>query len=96
MSDKDSRTIGNSLEQTKEYHVRYLRAINSPIRRQILQALKDSDATIEELHSRTGLSPDSLSWHLNILEYGFCVEKTIKEGKTIYTLTKEGKVIDYL
>ena len=73
MARKDSRTIGDSMEETKEYHVRYLRAVNNPIRRDILRVLKDGDATIEILQSKTGLDPKTLEWHLSILEYGYCL-----------------------
>ena len=96
MSRKDSKTIGDSLEETKEYHLRYLRAVNNPLRREILRALKEGDATIEALQSRTGLDAKTLGWHLSILEHGFCVEKEIREGETFYKLTEEGKVVDYI
>ena len=96
MARKDSRTIGDSKEETKEYHVRYLRAINNPIRRDILRAMKDGDATIQALQSKTGLDPKALEWHLSILEYGYCVEKEIKDDTTIYRLSKEGKVVDFM
>ena len=96
MSRKDSRTIGDSLEETKEYHLRYLRAVNNPLRREILRVLKDGDATIEVLQSRTGLDEKTLEWHLSILEHGFCVEKEIRDGATFYKITQEGKVIDYV
>ena len=96
MARKDSRTIGNSIEETKEYHVRYLRAINNPIRRDILRALKDGDATIQTLQVKTGLDPKALDWHLSILEYGYCVEKEVREGSKIYRLSQEGKVVDFM
>ena len=96
MSDKDSKTIGKSMEETKEYHVRYLRAINSPVRRDILRALKEGEATVEALGGRTGLEEKSLTWHLSLLEYGFCVEKREKAGEVFYDLTQEGKVVDYV
>ena len=96
MARKDSKTIGDSLEETKEYHLRYLRAVNNPLRRKILRALKVGDATIETLQSRTGLDAGTLEWHLSILEHGFCVEKEVRDGETLYKLTKEGKVVDYV
>ena len=96
MSRKDSKTIGDSLEETREYHLRYLRAVNNPLRRDILRALKDGDATIETLQSKTGMDAKTLEWHLSILEHGFCVEKEIREGETFYKLTQEGKVVDYV
>ena len=96
MSDKGSKAIGKSIEENREYHTRYLRAINSPLRRKILKALQKGCETIEELKSSTGLDINTLKWHLSVLEHGFCVEKEVKKGKTIYKLTQEGKVVDYL
>ena len=96
MSGKDSKTIGDSMEETREYHLRYLRAVNNPLRRDILRALKDGDATIEALHSKTGLGVKTLEWHLSILEHGFCVQKEERDGETTCMLTKEGRVVDYV
>ncbi len=84
------------MEETKEYHVRYLRAINSPVRRDILRSLKEGEATVETLAERTGIEEKSLAWHLSILEHGFCVEKQEKGGEVIYDLTQEGRVVDYV
>lgn len=96
MSGKGSKTVGSSIEETRQYHIRYLRAINSPLRREILRALKEGCATLEDLQSSTGLDNGILKWHLRVLEHGFCVEKEIKQGKLIYKLTQEGRVIDCL
>ncbi len=96
LSDKDSKTIGDSMEETKDYHIRYLRAINSPVRRQILRALKDGEANVEVLEERTGMEAKTLTWHLSILEHGFCVEKQDRDGEIVYDLTQEGRVVDYV
>ena len=96
MSKKDSGNTSKSIEENKLYHTRYLRAINSPVRREILRALKIGYATMRDLQSSTGLDENTLKWHLSILEHGFCVEKEIKQGKLIYSLTQEGKVVDYI
>ena len=96
MPEKNSKTISRSIEENRQYHTRYLRAINSPLRRGILKAMKKGCETIEELKSSTGLDTDTLRWHLSVLEHGFCVEKDTKKGKTIYKLTQEGRVVDYL
>jgi DNA-binding transcriptional ArsR family regulator len=93
---KKSKTIGKTSEETKHYHELYLRAINSPIRRKILRAMKESGKTIQELSECTGLNIKTLNWHLNILEYGFCVEKKVAKGKMTYELTQEGEVVNYL
>jgi len=96
LSEKGSKTIGKSIEETRQYHTRYLRAINSPLRRKILRALNKGYATIEDLQSTTGLDNETLKWHLSVLEHGFCVEKDIKQGKLVYKLTQEGRVVDYM
>lgn len=96
MSRKTSKTIGKSVDETRQYHRWYFRAINNPLRRKILRALKDGHETIEDLQSSTKLNAKILKWHLNILEHGFCVEKATREGKPVYRLTQEGRVVDYL
>jgi DNA-binding transcriptional ArsR family regulator len=92
----DASPVSKSIEETRQYHTRYLRAINSPVRREILRALKKGYATIEDLQSSTGLDKIDLEWHLSVLEQGFCVERGIKQGKPVYRLTQEGKVVDRL
>jgi DNA-binding transcriptional ArsR family regulator len=84
------------MEETKERHRRYLRAMNNPIRRTILRELKGSSATLEELKTRTDIDEKTLSWHLDILEWGYCVEKQMKHDRAYYLLTKEGSVVDYV
>jgi DNA-binding transcriptional ArsR family regulator len=84
------------MEETKERHLRYLRAINNPVRRIILRELKSGSATIEDLKKRTELDEKTLSWHLDILEWGYCVEKQMKDDILYYLLTKEGSVVDYV
>ena len=84
------------MEETKEYHTRYLRAINNPTRRKILRSLKSGCTTIMDLKSNTGLETTILKWHLDILEHGSCVEKDIKTGEKTYKLTQEGEVVNYL
>jgi DNA-binding transcriptional ArsR family regulator len=84
------------MEETKEYHVRYLRAINSPVRREILRAVKEGEATVEALAERTGMEDKSLIWHLSLLEHGFCVEKRERDGEVVYDLTREGRVVDFV
>lgn len=84
------------MEETKEYHLRYLRAINNPLRREILRVLKDGEENLESLAKKTSLEVNTLEWHLDILEHGFCIEKEIIKGKVMYRLTQEGLVVDYV
>lgn len=96
MSDKKSRITTNSEIETRLYHQRYLRAINSPLRRKILRVLNNGKATFEELENKTGLDKIMLEWHLSVLENGFCVEKEKQKGKLIFKLTQEGKVVNFM
>jgi len=96
MPRKESRTVGDSIEETRRYHERYLRAISSPLRREILRAIEGGCMTVEDLRGRTGLDEKALDWHLSILEHGFCVEKDTRKGELVYRLTQEGKVVDFL
>ena len=84
------------MEETKEYHRRYLRAVNHPLRRKILRTLREEERTLEMLKSIMGLDAKTLKWHLNILQHGFCVEKEERRGITVYKLTQEGKIVDFV
>ena len=96
MSDGESKTIGGSMEETKDRHRRYLRAVNNPLRRRMLRALKDGCDTIDSLEDCLGVDAKTLDWHMRILEHGFCVERVEGEGVTRFVLTQEGLVVDYV
>ena len=91
-----SKTVADSMEETKERHRRYLRAINNPIRRNILRSIEKGNKNIAAIREDTGTDEKTLSWHLRILEDGFCVERVINGDKEEYKLTQEGLVVDYL
>jgi predicted transcriptional regulator len=96
MSRKKSKTTTNSEIETRLFHERYLRAVNNALRRKILGALNEGNATINELEAKTGLDETTLKWHLRVLESGFCIEKENKRGNLMYKLTQEGKVVEYI
>ena len=96
MSKNKSKTTTNSEVETRLFHERYLRAVNNPLRRQILVALNKGSSTIQELSVKTGLAIITLRWHLSILEHGFCIEKQDNQESLVYTLTQEGKVVNYI
>jgi DNA-binding transcriptional ArsR family regulator len=84
------------MDEERKYHERYLRAINNPIRITILRAIDDGFSNIQDLELSTGLDPSALSWHLNVLENGCCIKKATIEGRFVYMLTREGRVIEHL
>ncbi len=87
-----SKTVGDTLEETRDRHRRYLRAINNPARRRILRSMKDGTDTIPSISADTGVNEKTVGWHIRVLMDGYCVE----EDGARYTLTQEGLVVDYL
>lgn len=96
MSKDQSKTVSGSMEETTDRHRRYLRAVNNPVRRDILRSMKSENNNIESISDDTGLDQKTVGWHLSVLIDGFCVEEKIGEGESRYVLTKEGLVVDYL
>jgi DNA-binding transcriptional ArsR family regulator len=84
------------MEETKDRHRRYLRAVNSPIRRKILRAMEKGHNTPESISKATELDLKSLDWHLKILIDGFCVEKEKSKCVDKFILTQEGRVVDFM
>jgi DNA-binding transcriptional ArsR family regulator len=95
LSDQ-SKTVSDSMEETKERHRRYLRAVGNPVRRDILRAIKEGHCTVEALSEATGLDAKSLDWHLKLLEVGLCVERRQGKDGVEFQLTREGLVVDYM
>jgi DNA-binding transcriptional ArsR family regulator len=95
-SKKNSKTSDQSVDGTRRFHERYFRAMNSPLRRTILRALKEGCKTVEDLELKTGMDSDTLKWHLAVLENASCVEKDEEQTNPVYKLTQEGNVVDYL
>jgi len=96
LNDKDSKTIPSPMEETKELHIRYLRAISNPVRREILRILKTQPTTITDLQTKTRIDTKNLKWHLDILEWADCVVKDSTNLEIKYSLTQYGKVVDYV
>ena len=89
---KKSKTLGGSMEDTRDRHRRYMRAIQHPIRRDILRAMERGASTMDDFVRDLGEEPKVLDWHLKSLEHGFCIER---EGEK-FTLTQEGRIVDFL
>jgi DNA-binding transcriptional ArsR family regulator len=96
MSDKLSKTIGNSMEETKDRHKKYLRAINNPIRRNIIRAIREKYNTIHDLENHLKIDSNTLKWHLNILKDGYCLEVKTVNGVEHFIVTEEGNVVDFV
>jgi DNA-binding transcriptional ArsR family regulator len=96
LTDENFGTTTNPEVEMKKVHELYLRAVNSPLRRNILGVLNEGNCTIAELGEKTQLDMLTLKWHLSVLESGLCVEKEDKQGELVYKLTQYGKVVNYI
>jgi predicted transcriptional regulator len=87
-----SKTVGHTLEETRDRHRRYLRAINNPMRRKILRSIKDGNQVTTSISTDTGIDEKTVGWHIRVLMDGYCIE----EHGDSYALTQEGLVVDYM
>jgi len=84
------------MRDVRERHLKYFRAVSSPLRRDILKVLEEGELTIEVLRSRTNLDRKILEWHLDVLQQASCVERDRRGGEVIYKITKQGRIVDRL
>ena len=80
----------DSIEKSREYHKRYLIAVNNATRRKILKLLLEGKE-LNTIKRELNLTDSQLEYHLKILEWGFCIERGDK-----ITVTKEGMVVKYI
>lgn len=102
---KDCKSIeefGKTLEGSKYYHDLYLKAVNHPIRRKILEIVNKS-VEISKNKLFNQLSEQNIISDMSILEYNLdflikalCIEKKDDMNEIIYTITQSGKIIEYL
>ncbi len=87
-------------EQKKVGHAQHLKAVNHPIRREILKFVNENeqileDSLITKLKEKGTLdSQDVFNYHMDFLLQTFCVEKTAKEDQILYKILPSGKVIE--
>jgi DNA-binding transcriptional ArsR family regulator len=98
MSEDEEIEKCDTSKQESVTHDRYRAAVNHPVRKAILELLRERSYTVEELAAKTGLTTEALSWHISVLESGMfaCIEKQNGPQGTVYQLTKAGRVINYL
>jgi len=93
---------GKTVEGSKYLHSLYLKAVNHPVRREILtivnEAKKISKKKLFDILKGKDLVNDkaSLDYNIDYLLKAFCVKKTVEEDETYYEITQSGQVVDYL
>ncbi|MEJ2295055.1 MAG: hypothetical protein P8Y23_09810, partial [Candidatus Lokiarchaeota archaeon] len=91
-----------TLEGSKYFHGLYLRAVNHPIRREILHIVNErekisKDALFQELHDQDLVDKMSiLEYNVDFLLKALCIEKLDQGSDIYYAITQLGKVVEYL
>jgi len=101
---KTMEEYGKSVEGTKYLHDRYLKAVNNPIRREILNILNkltriSKSKLLKKLVDDKIIEDESMfNYHIDFLIKAFCIQpiKDEKTNETYYEITQSGKVINYL
>ena len=94
---------GKTLEGSKYFHDLYLKAVNHPVRREILTLLSvkgeiSRDFLKEHLLEKELIQDENMfQYNIDYLIKALCIEqKEEKDLNITYTITQGGKVIDYL
>jgi hypothetical protein len=98
---KSLEEYGKTLEGSKYFHGLYLRAVNHPIRREIL-ALVNNNQRISKDDIFDILYKQKLVENISILDYNLdflikalCIEKIKENDVEYFSITQLGKVIEY-
>ena len=87
-------------EQKKVGHAQHLKAVNNPIRREMLRIVNAkeqiSEADLLDDLKEEGVLDDlnMFNYHMSFLTQALCVEKLEIEGATFYKILSGGKVVE--
>jgi len=99
---KTIEDFSKTVEGSKYYHDLYLKAVNHPIRREILRIVNDSNEILENIlfnqlsENKILKDPSILDYNINFLIKALCIEKVERGERTYYVISQAGKVVDYL
>lgn len=90
-----------TLDGSREYHALYLKAVNHPIRKEILNIINKSKISrsklFEILSEKKLLTEYSiLDYHIDFLLKALCIEKELVDEEINFSITQSGKVVEYL
>ena len=94
--------FSKTIEGTKFLHDLYLKAVNNPIRRQILIIVNNKEKISHDRLLNTLLEEqiikeeEILKYHIDYLIKAFCINKVEEKSGISYEITQSGKVIEYL
>jgi len=102
---KNSETVEEickTLDGNRYYHDLYLKAVNHPIRREILEIINKSNnisrSKLFEILSENQVINDLsvLDYNMDFLIKALCIEKEVINEEIIYSITQSGKIIEIL
>jgi hypothetical protein len=99
---KSMEDYSKTLEGTNYLHGLYLKAVNHPVRRQILEIVnktkKISKKTLlKELIEKNLIQDENqLIYNVDYLLKAFCINSIEEGNETFYEITQSGKVIEHL
>ncbi|MFW9821051.1 MAG: hypothetical protein ACFFE5_15715 [Candidatus Thorarchaeota archaeon] len=101
---KSMEEYSKTVEGSRYLHDLYLRAVNSPIRREILNIVNNTKRIsktklLKNLVDNGIINDDYMfKYHMDFLIKAFCIGSIKNEdtGEIFYEITQSGKVIDYL
>ena len=99
---KSMEEYGKTVEGTKYLHSLYLKAVNHPIRREILITVNNAkkiskNNLLEALINKDIVTDESaFNYNMDYLIKAFCVKKVEENNEIFYEITQSGKVVNYL
>jgi len=99
---KSMEDYSQTMEGTKYLHDLYLKAVNHPVRRQILEIVNKTkkiskNALLKELIEKNLINEENqLIYNIDYLIKAFCINSLEEGDETFYEITQSGKVIEYL
>ncbi|MFX1398837.1 MAG: hypothetical protein ACFFAS_17540 [Promethearchaeota archaeon] len=94
--------FGKTIEGSKYFHDLYLKAVNHPIRRKILEIINKQNkisyrVLVKKLIEMKIIKDDySVDYNINFLVKALCLNIVNENGEILYQITQGGKVIEYL
>ncbi len=101
---KSMEEYSQTMEGTKYLHDLYLKAVNHPVRREILEIVNKAKKISKKellmalIDKKVIKDENQLIYNIDYLLKAFCI-KSIEDdesSETFYEITQSGKVIDYL
>jgi hypothetical protein len=87
-------------ELKKVGHAQHIKAVNHPIRREILKLVNENEEIFENnlinqlIENQTLDSEDIFKYHMDFLLQTYCAEKIEDDGRILYKILPGGKVIE--